>query len=824
MRPRPMPNHEPQQLGEFTVIEKIGQGAMGAVYKARQVSLGRLVALKVLPPHLAGDRDFLTRFKNEAMAAASLNHPNLVQVYAAGSDQGAHFFAMEYVDGESLGDRLDRKGRIEAREAIAIAYYVAEALGYAWKKAALIHRDIKPDNIFLSSEGTVKVGDLGLAKAVGVQDAGLTRTGTAMGTPYYISPEQAVGKKEVDFRSDIYSLGCTLYRALTGLPPYEGDSAMSVMLQHVNQPAPKIREAWPECPPPITELMDRMLSKRPEQRHESYEVLLTHLRKVMEQLDNPASVAANGLDAKANADMPGEGQRKTEQVDKPIPAGAERSEAPAARKDNVSGRTKSSIRMRMQALGCSLNLAVTFAVLLVSGLTVIGIALYLPSGLKGRIVAFVDPSIDPLGSGGKGRQTDWEIQQGMIPIPHPSSRGAETSIPTRPTATPAIARIPTQEESSQAFKIFLNAKDELVQRCVYRPSELAVVTGALAALQREVDPELARYFPKMDANSSRASDQYQHTLHTLASLPEMRKRTVKQLVELSLRAYCRTLDRYSDYDDDETYERVVALKKSDYVGVGVTIERTPDGFDCYPFPGGPADLVGCLSGDRLLAVDGWSVRDLSAVEVDAMFLGTEQSVVQISVRHRLDGKVENLKVERRKITSSFVSVEQRDSGLEVRLRGLTKEAVADLGDFLRTAKAGKPLTLDLRGCHGGEVEAAVAIAELFLPAGAMIGRLERPDGIDVFRSRNEHPFHAKPFVVLQDSGTASGAELLTVALATSPEVRAETRGERSFGKGVTVSKVQVEVAGIVRYADGRLYGPNREFWEGEGLSPTTEFR
>lgn len=284
---------EPQQLGDFTVVEKIGQGAMGSVYKARQTSLNRHVALKLLPAHLAGDPDFLARFKHESMAAAALNHPNVVQIYAAGHDDGTHYFAMEYVEGESFGARLERKGRIDPREALAVTHYVAQALDYAWKKARIIHRDIKPDNIFLSREGTVKLGDLGLAKVLGSQAAGLTQTGASMGTPYYVSPEQALGTGEIDFRSDIYSLGCTIYHTISGRTPYRGDSGMSVMLQHISQPPPQIQTVWPECPPAIVGLLDRMLRKKPEERHESYEALLTNLHSTIERLDEPAAAGAS---------------------------------------------------------------------------------------------------------------------------------------------------------------------------------------------------------------------------------------------------------------------------------------------------------------------------------------------------------------------------------------------------------------------------------------------------------------------------------------------------------------------------------------------------
>src|SRR3984957_4171417 len=220
---------EGQQLGEFEILERIGQGGMGAVYKARQKSLKRMVALKTLQASLADDADYIARFEQEAVAAAGLNHPNLVQVYSAGENEGMHWFAMEYVEGESAKTRLKRKGRLDPLEAIAIAIHVATALEYGWRKASLIHRDIKPDNIFLSTDGEVKLGDLGLAKSAG-QTQGLTITGHSMGTPHYISPEQVEAMKDVDLRADIYGLGCTLFHLLSGQAPFEGNSAVAIMM------------------------------------------------------------------------------------------------------------------------------------------------------------------------------------------------------------------------------------------------------------------------------------------------------------------------------------------------------------------------------------------------------------------------------------------------------------------------------------------------------------------------------------------------------------------------------------------------------------------
>ncbi len=267
---------EGQHLGEFEVLERLGQGGMGDVYKARQSVLRRMVAIKTLRPALALDAEFITRFHNEAVAAAALNHPNLVQVYAAGQSQGQHWFAMEFVDGESVQKRLERLLRLTAEEALAICLHVAGALEYGWKKANLIHRDIKPDNIFLSNDGEVKLGDLGLAKSAS-QEISLTMTGASMGTPLYISPEQTEGRRDIDLRSDIYSLGCTLYHLLCGAPPYTGNSAVSVMIKHVSAPVPNLHALHPELHPTLAAVVSKMMQKAPADRHQNYAELTADL-------------------------------------------------------------------------------------------------------------------------------------------------------------------------------------------------------------------------------------------------------------------------------------------------------------------------------------------------------------------------------------------------------------------------------------------------------------------------------------------------------------------------------------------------------------------
>lgn len=392
--------------------------------------------------------------------------------------------------------------------------------------------------------------------------------------------------------------------------------------------------------------------------------------------------------------------------------------------------------------------------------------------------------------------------------------GDEGTVKTKPSL---------QKESDAAFTFFLNVKEQLVQQCIYRPSEVQVVTGSLNALARDLDPEFAPYFPeKMPKTFSEAFEKYQQALRKLWSTDAMEKRPLQEIVEQSVRAYCHTLDRYSDYDDLASSLREKALKKADYVGVGMTIERTAEGFGCYPFPGGPTDLAGCISGDRLLEVDGKSVRGRNAADVGSMFPGVAGTTVRVKVRHASDNKEEVLEVKRGPISTSFISVEQGNGRATVRLRWLTDATVKDLRTFLRATRPGQPLTIDFRGCHGGELQAAVAVAELFLPAGAIICTIETRAGKEVFRSANATPFRATPLIILQDKGTMSGAELVTVALVTSPEVRAESRGERSYGKGVVLSEVEVVGGGRLRYADGRIYGPHGEFWDGEGLPPSVE--
>ena len=217
-----------KQLGDFELKKKLGKGGMGEVYLARQVSLDRLVALKTLSRELSKKEDFVARFQREARSMAKIDHVNVVKVYAVDSVKGIHFAAIEYIDGKSVQDWLDHLETFSVGDAVHIALISAEALRHAHDQN-MVHRDIKPDNILLTSKGVVKVADFGLAKALD-EDVSMTQSGTGLGTPLYMAPEQARSAKTVDQRSDIYALGATLYHMLTGKLPFSGDTALELII------------------------------------------------------------------------------------------------------------------------------------------------------------------------------------------------------------------------------------------------------------------------------------------------------------------------------------------------------------------------------------------------------------------------------------------------------------------------------------------------------------------------------------------------------------------------------------------------------------------
>jgi len=259
-----------QALGSaYTLEGEIGRGGMGVVFTARDERLKRQVAVKVLPPELAFREEIRLRFLREAETAASLSHPHIVPIHSVGEGpDGLVYFVMAYVDGESLGAKLKRRGRLPPDEARRIMLETADALGAA-HSLGIIHRDVKPDNILLEgSRGRVVVTDFGIAKALSSTTAGATLTGTgvAIGTPHYMSPEQAAGDREIDGRSDIYSLGVVAYQMLTGELPFHAPTVPGILLKHITEQAPLITDKRRDVPEELAACVMRSLEKDPEDR------------------------------------------------------------------------------------------------------------------------------------------------------------------------------------------------------------------------------------------------------------------------------------------------------------------------------------------------------------------------------------------------------------------------------------------------------------------------------------------------------------------------------------------------------------------------------
>lgn len=262
-------------IGDFIIIRELGRGGMGVVYLVHQMSLDRPAALKVLAENYANNAEFVVGFIKEARAAAKLNHPNIVQAYAVGEDEGIFYFAMENIDGETMKQVLAREHKIPVDQALSIIQQIAEALDYAWKEQHLIHRDIKPDNIMLTSSGRAKLADLGLARiAEDIDDAD---DDEVMGTPQYISPEHLTGAP-MDVRSDIYSLGATFYHFITGRFPFEGRTATEIAKKHLEEKLVPPNQINRNIPLGVSRIIEKMMAKNPKARYQDAEELVDDLR------------------------------------------------------------------------------------------------------------------------------------------------------------------------------------------------------------------------------------------------------------------------------------------------------------------------------------------------------------------------------------------------------------------------------------------------------------------------------------------------------------------------------------------------------------------
>jgi len=401
---------------DLELLERISRGRQAVVYKCRQKSMDRLVAVKFLPPAAARDPESRRRFFQEARHAARLSHPNIVTIHQISPFRNTFYIVMELVDGGSLNELLAVRKRFGPAEAVTILRPVTEALAYA-HRAGIVHRDIKPGNILLAADGTVKLADLGLARRVG-EDAE-EEAGKAFGTPYYISPEQVRGEARVDFRADIYSLGATFYQMLTGRPPFTAPTPQEVMQKHLTEPPPDPRQFVPDLPQVLCNILAKALAKRPEDRYQTAEEFLTALSAIdMGDLEASEMAAPEAL-VKQVAGLADAEHRRTWHVEKLALA--------AARKHRTPERAvpRSPDRARKSRL-------VAAAVILVLALGGGIVALVMASRLSTTAPNAVPPAPPPF------------PLPALPPLPAPPAIPAPPTPPTPPilpTPTPALAPV-----------------------------------------------------------------------------------------------------------------------------------------------------------------------------------------------------------------------------------------------------------------------------------------------------------------------------------------------------------------------------------------------
>jgi eukaryotic-like serine/threonine-protein kinase len=347
-----------QQIPGYQVMEKLGQGAMGTVYRAKQVSMNRFVALKILPPRLASSPKFLEHFTREAHTAAKLSHNNIVQAIDVGSAGTIHYFVMELVEGKTIKDELETGRVYEEKEALEIVVQIAQALQHAHRRG-LIHRDIKPANILVTAEGVAKLADLGLARETDDKALSQREKGLSIGTPFYMSPEQIEGRTNVDGRADIYALGATLYHMVTGQPPFPGKRADEVMQAHLDQELTPPDHLVPDLSAGLGAVVETMMAKERRKRYQQPDQLIIDLECLLN--DEPPKLTRKSASKRARAAL--EDLAADEAESEPEPE--EEEFKPRRRKPKKEGKPQETRRLIwMAALGSGLVISVVLNIVL----------------------------------------------------------------------------------------------------------------------------------------------------------------------------------------------------------------------------------------------------------------------------------------------------------------------------------------------------------------------------------------------------------------------------------------------------------------------------
>ena len=383
----------------YRLESKLGSGGMSTVYLARDITLERWVAVKVMHREMSDQPDQIERFRREARAVAQLSHPNVVSVIDAGEDGGHPYIVFEYVDGETLKQRIERVGPLPVDEATAYAIEIGRGLAAAHSRR-LVHRDVKPQNVLIDSEGRAKVTDFGIARSL--EADGLTQTGRVLGTTDYVSPEQAMGRG-VDARTDIYSLGVLLFEMLTGEVPFAAETVVGVAMKHVNEPMPDVQRRRPEISSALAAVVERSTSKDPKQRYPDMASCLADLEAALE-----VEVARHG----------GSGGQATTVL------------------DTVPNKRKILTTRRVSAAGVFLVLAATVAALLITALTGKSNNSGPAAAPAGAPVNIVDAqSFDP--SPGDGEEHDDELS---LAIDGNSGTGWSTETYDAPTTEDSVGK------------------------------------------------------------------------------------------------------------------------------------------------------------------------------------------------------------------------------------------------------------------------------------------------------------------------------------------------------------------------------------------------